>query len=100
MKVGVTWGQETARHDWPVIRCYYSRFDSYLAHMEDIVELIKENNRLLKEIRALLLILMYDENYIAQQDMKAFSINVTADIFVEMMENNPEFKDKIKSNFL
>lgn len=68
--------------------------------MEDIVELIKENNRLLKEIRALLLILMYDENYIAQQDMKAFSINVAADIFVEMMENNPEFKDKIKSSFL
>jgi len=68
--------------------------------MNDIVELLRENNKLLKEVRALLLILMYDENYIAQQDIKAFSINVAANIFVEMMETNPKFKDKIKSNFL
>lgn len=67
--------------------------------MNDIVAALQENNRLLKEVRSLLLLQMYDTNYIAQQDMKAFYINVAADIFVEMMENNQEFKDKIQSIF-
>lgn len=69
-----------------------------LLAMNDIIELLLENNRLLKEIRSLLL-MQYDSNYIQQQDLRAFSINVAADIFVELMENNPEFKDKIKNTF-
>lgn len=32
-------------------------------------------------------------------DMRQFSINVAADIFVEMLENDKELKDKIISNF-
>ena len=31
--------------------------------------------------------------------MRQFSINVTADLFVEMLENNPELKDKIINSF-
>lgn len=32
-------------------------------------------------------------------DMRQFSINVAAYIFVEMLENNKELKDRITSNF-
>lgn len=32
-------------------------------------------------------------------DMRQFSINVAADLFVEMLENNPELKDKIINSF-
>lgn len=66
--------------------------------MNDLLALLIENNRLLKEIRDLLLF-QNSQTYIEQQDMKAFSINVAADIFVEALENNPELKDKILSNF-
>lgn len=31
--------------------------------------------------------------------MRQFSINVAADLFVEMLENNPELKDKIINSF-
>lgn len=31
--------------------------------------------------------------------MRQFSINVVADLFVEMLENNPELKYKIISSF-
>lgn len=32
-------------------------------------------------------------------DMRQFSINVAADLFVEMLEDNPDLKDKIINNF-
>lgn len=44
--------------------------------MDEILKLLKENN-----------------------DMRQFSINVAADLFVEMLENNPELKDKIINSF-
>lgn len=31
--------------------------------------------------------------------MRQFSINVAADLFVEMLENNPELKDKVINSF-
>lgn len=68
--------------------------------MDEILALLRENTELLKEIRALLLMQTCDSDYINQQDMKAFCINVLADIFVEMMENDKEFKNKIRNNFM
>lgn len=66
--------------------------------MDEMLELLKENNAMLKEILALLR--KFDsEEYQSQEDMKQFAINVSADIFVELLENNKEFKNKIKNSF-
>lgn len=61
--------------------------------MDEILKLLKENNEMLKEI--LVFLKRYEEN----DDMRQFSINVAADLFVEMLENNPELKDKIINSF-
>lgn len=61
--------------------------------MDEILKLLKENNEMLKEI--LVFLRYFQEN----DDMRQFSINVAADIFVEMLENNPELKDKIINSF-
>ena len=61
--------------------------------MNEIFKLLKENNEMLKEI---LIFLRYFQEH---DDMRQFSINVAADIFVEMLENNKELKDKIISKF-
>lgn len=61
--------------------------------MDDILKLLKENNEMLKEI--LVFLRYFQEN----DDMRQFSINVAADLFVEMLENNPELKDKIINSF-
>ena len=61
--------------------------------MEEMLKLLKENNEMLREIIAFL------QYFKDNDDMRQFSINVTADIFVEMLENNKDLKDKIISNF-
>lgn len=61
--------------------------------MNEILKLLKENNEMLKEI--LVFLKYFQEN----DDMRQFSINVAADLFVEMLENNPELKDKIINSF-
>lgn len=61
--------------------------------MGEILKLLRENNAMLKEI--LFFLKRYEEN----DDMRQFSINVAADLFVEMLENNPDLKDKIINNF-
>lgn len=61
--------------------------------MNEILKLLKENNEMLKEI--LVFLMYFQEN----DDMRQFSINVAADLFVEMLENNPELKDKIINSF-
>lgn len=61
--------------------------------MNEILKLLKENNEMLKEI--LVFLRYFQEN----DDMRQFSINVAADLFVEMLENNPELKYKIINNF-
>ena len=61
--------------------------------MEEVLKLLKENNEMLKEIIAFL------QYFKDNDDMRQFSINVAADIFVEMLENDKELKDKIISNF-
>lgn len=61
--------------------------------MEEVLKLLKENNEMLKEIIAFL------QYFKDNDDMRQFSINVAADIFVEMLENDKELKDRIISNF-
>lgn len=61
--------------------------------MGEILKLLKENNEMLKEI--LFFLKRYEEN----DDMRQFSINVATDLFVEMLEDNPDLKDKIINNF-
>ena len=61
--------------------------------MDEMLKLLKENNEMLKEI--LVFLRYFQEN----DDMRQFSINVAADLFVEMLENNPELKDKIINSF-
>lgn len=61
--------------------------------MGEILKLLKENNEMLKEI--LVFLRYFQEN----DDMRQFSINVVADLFVEMLENNPELKYKIINSF-
>ena len=61
--------------------------------MDEILKLLKENNEMLKEI--LVFLRYFQEN----DNMRQFSINVAADLFVEMLENNPELKDKIINSF-
>lgn len=61
--------------------------------MGEILKLLRENNAMLKEI--LFFLKRYEEN----DDMRQFSINVAAGLFVEMLEDNPDLKDKIINNF-
>lgn len=61
--------------------------------MDEILKLLKKNNEMPKEI--LVFLRYFQEN----DDMRQFSINVAADLFVEMLENNPELKDKIINSF-
>ena len=61
--------------------------------MGEILKLLRENNAMLKEI--LVFLRYFQEN----DDMRQFSINVAADLFVEMLEDNPDLKDKIINNF-
>lgn len=61
--------------------------------MGEILKLLRENNAMFKEI--LFFLKRYEEN----DDMRQFSINVAADLFVEMLEDNPDLKDKIINNF-
>ena len=55
--------------------------------MNDVIALLKENNALLKEIKALL-----------QDDLRAFSINVAANIFFELLQNNQDLLNKLKQH--
>lgn len=61
--------------------------------MGEILKLLRENNAMLKEI------LFFLKRYEETDDMRQFSINVAADLFVEMLEDNPDLKDKIINNF-
>lgn len=67
--------------------------------MNKLIALLEENNKILKELRALLFMQAYDNDYINQQDMKAFCVNVAADIFVDMMKTNKEFRTRMENSF-
>lgn len=61
--------------------------------MDEVLRLLKENNAMLREIIEFLR--YFHEN----DDMRQFGINVAADIFVEMLENNKDLKEQLKRNF-
>lgn len=61
--------------------------------MNEILNLLKENNEMLKELLAF--IKHFQEN----DNVRQFNINVAADLFVEMLENNKELKNKIINSF-
>ena len=44
-------------------------------------------------------ILFFLKRYEENDGMRQFSINVAADLFVEMLEDNPDLKDKIINSF-
>ena len=66
----------------------------------EIISLLRENNAMWCEIRSMLSALM-DENgeYSRNQDMRSFSINVAADMFVKLMEGDDTFRNSMKSYF-
>lgn len=65
---------------------------------EKIISLLEENNSLLKEILAMLK--KFDsEEYQSEQDVRQFTINVSANAAYELLKNNKELRDKIKSSF-
>lgn len=61
--------------------------------MDKIIKLLEENNAMLKAILAKLCA------YEANDDMRQFSINVAANLFVEMLEENKGLKEQIKNKF-
>lgn len=65
---------------------------------QEILEILKANNILLREIKGLLLTILSDNDYSQSQDMRAFNINVAADIFVSLLTDDE--KRKLRNNFL
>lgn len=63
----------------------------------ELIQLLRENNALLKEIRSMLSTILNDNDYSQSQDMRAFCINVAADIFVSMLTDDE--KKNLKNNF-
>lgn len=61
--------------------------------MDEMLKLLRENNEMLKEITLFL------KHFQECDDMRQFSINVAADLFVEMLEDNKDLKDKIINSF-
>lgn len=65
---------------------------------EKIISLLEENNGLLKEILAMLK--KFDsEEYQSEQDVRQFTINVSANAVYELLKNSKELRDKIKNSF-
>lgn len=59
--------------------------------MDEILRLLRENNAMLKEITSYIRKIQ-GQAYMQNEDMRAFAINVCADVFVEAMEE-PEKDD-------
>ena len=54
--------------------------------MDELLEITKENNRLLKKILAIMQEISSEE-HIQREDMKALAINLVADLLVEYNSN-------------
>lgn len=59
--------------------------------MDEVLRLLRENNAMLKEITSYIRKIQ-GQAYRQNEDMRAFAINVCADVFVEAMEE-PEKDD-------
>lgn len=71
-----------------------TRFVESINMDEEALRLIRENNAMLKQILAYIGMKQSSE-YRMNEDIRAFSINVCADVFVENME--PEEKAEINN---
>lgn len=71
-----------------------TRFAESISMDEEALRLIRENNAMLKQILAYIGMKQSSE-YRMNEDIRAFSINVCADVFVENME--PEEKEEINN---
>lgn len=59
--------------------------------MDEVIRLLRENNAMLREITSYIRKIQ-GQTYRQSEDMRAFAINVCADVFVESMEE-PEKDD-------
>lgn len=67
--------------------------------LEQIIELLRENNSMLKEIIQYVRKVDSSE-YDIQTDIKAFCINIIADVVADgLLEENDEMVNNIKENF-
>lgn len=71
-----------------------TRFAESISMDEEALRLLRENNAMLKQILGYIFMKQSSE-YRMNEDIKAFSINVCADVFVENMET--EEKEKINN---
>lgn len=62
---------------------------------DEMMRLLRENNAMLKSIISYISSIQSNE-YRMNEDMRAFSINVCADVFVENME--PQEKEELNNN--
>lgn len=62
---------------------------------DEMMRLLRENNAMLKSIIGYISSIQSNE-YRMNEDMRAFSINVCADVFVENME--PQEKEELNNN--
>lgn len=62
--------------------------------MDELLEIVKENNRLLKEILEIMQEISSPE-HIQREDMKALAINLVADLLVEYKSD--QLKNAIKN---
>ena len=62
---------------------------------DEMMRLLRENNAMLKNIISYISSIQSNE-YRMNEDMRAFSINICADVFVENME--PQEKDELNNN--
>lgn len=62
---------------------------------DEMMRLLRENNAMLKNIISYISSIQSNE-YRMNEDMRAFSINICADVFVENME--PQEKDELYNN--
>ena len=65
---------------------------------EKIISLLEENNSLLKEILDMLK-KSDSKEYRSEQEVRQFTISVSANAVYELLKNNKELRDKIKSSF-
>lgn len=72
-----------------------TRFAESISMDEEALRLLRENNTMLKQILGYIAMKQSSE-YRMNEDIRAFSINVCADVFVENME--PEEKEEINNN--
>lgn len=76
------------------VRRFMIRFAESISMDEEALRLLRENNAMLKQILAYIGMKQSSE-YRMNEDIRAFSINVCADVFVENME--PEEKEELNN---